>query len=190
MRRRRAVFLDRDGVVVIPQFREGRSFAPRRLEEFKIYPDANASIVRLKGAGFLVAIVTNQPDIGNGLIAASVIEAMHEILETNLAIDAIKTCPHRGSENCECRKPKPGMLLDLAREWDIDLTASYMVGDRSSDVEAGRAAGCRTVFVDLDYAEPGPTNADLTARSIGEAVNAILQFELEKESTHDTSFRA
>lgn len=177
---KRAVFLDRDGVVVIPQFQGGRSFAPRRLEDFRIYPDATASIERLKRAGFLVAVVTNQPDIGNGLIAASTVEAMHQIMTKELTIDAVKTCPHGQNENCDCRKPKPGMLIDLASEWDIDLTRSYMVGDRLSDIEAGRAAGCRTVFVDLDYNEPRPSDADFTVRSIAEAVSAILQHELER----------
>ncbi|MGZ8403029.1 MAG: D-glycero-alpha-D-manno-heptose-1,7-bisphosphate 7-phosphatase [Rhodoplanes sp.] len=178
---RPAVFLDRDGVIVVPEFRDGRSFAPTRLEQFRIYPTAAENLQRLKAAGYMLIVVTNQPDIGKGVIPRPVVDKMHRRLVRELPVDLIKMCAHAQSAGCECRKPKPGMLLAAAAELDVDLTRSVMVGDRKSDVEAGRAAGCRTVFIDLDYTEPRPSNADVTVRSIAEAADAILQQQWKKE---------
>jgi D-glycero-D-manno-heptose 1,7-bisphosphate phosphatase len=172
---RPAVFLDRDGVIVVPHFRDGRSFAPRRLEDFRLYPEAAASLQRLKRAGFLLAVVTNQPDVGNGLIPHSEVDAMHEIMMRELPVDAVKACFHRQRDHCGCRKPKPGMILEAAGELGIDLMKSFMVGDRSSDVEAGRAAGCRTIFIDLGYAEPAPDVPGYVVHSIAEAADVIIE---------------
>jgi D-glycero-D-manno-heptose 1,7-bisphosphate phosphatase len=171
----RAVFLDRDGVLVVPEMRDGRSFAPRSLEAFSLYPDAAASLARLKAAGYLLVAVTNQPDIGNGLVSIDTVNEMHRLMSQALPIDRIEMCPHSQSEVCDCRKPKPGMLINAARHCGIDLAGSVMVGDRSSDVEAGRAAGCKTVFIDLGYAsELKPAAPDFTVRSIAEAADVIL----------------
>ena len=170
-----AVFLDRDGVIVVPEFRDQRSFAPRRLADFRLYPDAAASLQRLKQAGFLLAVVTNQPDVGNGLVARSEVDAMHEIMTRELPVDAVKACFHRQGDHCACRKPKPGMILEAATELGIDLAKSFMVGDRRSDVEAGHAAGCTTVFVDLGYAEPAPDDPDFVVHSIVEAADVIIK---------------
>jgi D-glycero-D-manno-heptose 1,7-bisphosphate phosphatase len=175
---RPAVFLDRDGVIVIPEFRDRRSFAPRRLEDFKLYPEAAASLHRLKGAGFLLAVITNQPDVGNGLISQSEVDAMHETMARELPVDAVKACFHRQDEHCDCRKPKPGMILEAARELGINLGKSFMVGDRGSDVEAGRAAECTTVFIDLGYAEPAPDAPDYVVHSIQEAADVIIETAL------------
>jgi D-glycero-D-manno-heptose 1,7-bisphosphate phosphatase len=172
---RPAVFLDRDGVIVIPEFRDRRSFAPKRLEDFRLYPEAAASLRRLKRAGFVLAVITNQPDVGHGLIARSEVDAMHETMTRELPVDAVKACFHRQEDHCDCRKPKPGLLLEAAAELGINLKASFMVGDRTSDVEAGRAAGCTTVFVDLGYAEPAPDAPDYVVRSIAEAADVILE---------------
>jgi D-glycero-D-manno-heptose 1,7-bisphosphate phosphatase len=149
----RAVFLDRDGVLVIPEFRDGRSFAPVTLESYRFYPDAPEALSRLKAAGYKLIVVTNQPDVGKGLVPQLVADEMHERLRKALPVDLIKACFHTQAVNCACRKPKPGMLLDAARELGIDLEKSYMVGDRASDGEAGEAAGCRTIFIDLGYDE-------------------------------------
>jgi D-glycero-D-manno-heptose 1,7-bisphosphate phosphatase len=170
----RAIFLDRDGVLVIPEFRDGRSFAPMRLDDYAFYPDAPAALSRLKAAGFKLVVVTNQPDVGKGLIAEEVVNEMHDRLRSAMPVDAIKSCFHRQSAQCECRKPKPGMLIEAAKELQIDLGQSFMVGDRASDVEAGAAAGCRTVFVDLDYREPRPAAPTFTVRSLTEAADCIL----------------
>ena len=171
----RAVFLDRDGVLVIPEFRDGRSFAPRRLSDLAIYPEAPASLARLKAAGFQLIVVTNQPDVGNGLVRLSEVEAMHDVLVHQLPIDAIRTCYHAQGDGCICRKPRPGMLLAAAHENAIDMAQSFMVGDRASDIAAGAAAGCMTVFIDLGYtAETPPEYPTYRVTTIGGATDAIL----------------
>ncbi len=170
----KAVFLDRDGVLVIPEFRDGRSYAPTRLENYRFYPEAPHALSRLKSAGYKLVVVTNQPDVGNGLIPLPMADEMHKRLRKAMTVDMIKACFHTQTAQCDCRKPKPGMLLEAARELDIDLKSSFMVGDRVSDVEAGEAAGCRTVFIDLEYNERKPTAPTFIVRSIAEAADCIL----------------
>jgi len=113
--------------------------------------------------------------VGNGLIARSEVDAMHEIMTRELPVDAVKACFHCQGDHCDCRKPKPGMILEAASELGIDLAKSFMVGDRRSDVEAGRAAGCTTIFIDLGYAEPAPDDPDFVVHSVAEAADVIIQ---------------
>lgn len=127
--RRRAVFLDRDGVLVVPEVRGGRSFAPQRLEDLHLYPEAKAALDRLQDSGYLLVVVTNQPDVGKGLISRSTMDEMHKRLLQELPIDRIEVCCHIQTEGCTCRKPKPGMLFKAAYECGIDLKNSFMVGD-------------------------------------------------------------
>jgi transaldolase len=175
---RRAVFLDRDGVLVVPEMRDGRSFAPRRFEDLRFYPEAKAALDRLKQAGFLLVVVTNQPDVGKGLISQSTLDQMHDRMSRELPIDRIEVCSHKQSDDCACRKPKPGMLFGAARDCHIDLKESFMVGDRASDIAAGEAAGCRTIFIDLGYvSELKPNSPNHAVRSIAEATNIILGAE-------------
>jgi D-glycero-D-manno-heptose 1,7-bisphosphate phosphatase len=174
--RRKAVFLDRDGVIAIPEFRDGRSFAARTVADFRLYPEAAPSLHKLKRAGFVLAVVTNQPDVGHGLNGRAEVDEMHAIIARELPVDAIKACFHQQSDGCACRKPKPGMLIEAAQELGIDISQSFMVGDRASDVEAGRAAGCSTIFIDLGYdAELTPNNADYVVGSIAQAADIILK---------------
>jgi D-glycero-D-manno-heptose 1,7-bisphosphate phosphatase len=171
----RAVFLDRDGVLTVPEFRGGRSFAPRRMADFRLYNDAKSATVLLKTAGFRLVVVTNQPDVGHGRAALSDVEEMHRRLAAWLPLDAIEACYHRPDEDCGCRKPKPGMLRRAAVRLGINCTRSYMIGDRASDVAAGRAAGCRTVLVDRGYVDEAPIQPDLIADSIGKAAEIVLR---------------
>jgi D-glycero-D-manno-heptose 1,7-bisphosphate phosphatase len=174
-RGRKAVFLDRDGVIVVPEFRDGRSFAPVRLQDYRFYPEASAALSRLKSAGYLLIVVTNQPEVGRGLIPEEVLAEMHRRLLASLPIDFVKVCRHTAEDRCSCRKPKPGMLLESANELGISLPDSYMVGDRATDVEAGHAAGCRTVFIDLGYTgEAKPDSASFRVSSIDHAADVIL----------------
>ncbi len=168
-----AIFLDRDGVLNQSIVRDGKPFAPRQLDDFHIFNDAAKVISLFKQAGFLVVVVTNQPDVGNGFVARSVVEAMHKQLSESLVLDAIKVCYHSQVEGCDCRKPKPGMLLEAAQELGINLSQSTIVGDRASDILAGQAAGCRTILIDYAYAEPS-VKADLTVDSLRAAASAIL----------------
>lgn len=170
----RAVFLDRDGVLVVPEFRDGRSFAPKRLEDFRFYPDALRSVSLLKAAGYRVVVVTNQPDVGAGIVDRRIVDSMHDRLLQELRVDAIEVCFHTRQDDCDCRKPKPGMLLRAARRLSIDCRASFMIGDRASDVAAGRAVGCRTIFIDLGYRDESPEKPDQIVCSLAEATDFIL----------------
>jgi D-glycero-D-manno-heptose 1,7-bisphosphate phosphatase len=172
---RPAVFLDRDGVLNISEIRDGKPFAPRRLEDFRLFADAAPSVARLRDSGFTLVVVTNQPDIGNHLVDPAIIDQMHAVLSERLGLTEIVVCPHRQGDGCACRKPKPGMLIDSANRLSIDLPACYMVGDRSGDIAAGRAAGCRTIFIDRGYGTDAPPEApDRIVSSLAEAVAFIL----------------
>lgn len=172
---RRAVFLDRDGVLTVPEFRDGRSFAPTRLDAFALYDDAAASVEQLKSAGFTVIVVTNQPDVSTGRMAPDTLDQMHERLRAEVAVDDIEVSIATGAAPDGRRKPAPGMLIDAARKWDLDLAQSYMVGDRASDIACGMAAGCRTVFIDRGYsAETPPNDQNATVRNLAEAIDWIF----------------
>ncbi len=171
---KKAVFLDRDGVLAVPEFRDGRSFAVRALADFRLYDDAEPSVKALVAAGWTVVVATNQPDIANGLVDAGTVEAMHDILRARLPVASVETCPHNRDANCDCRKPKPGLLSRAAERHGIDLAASYMVGDRDSDIEAGASAGCRTIFIDRGYDRPAATRPERTVASLADAVAYIL----------------
>lgn len=174
---KRAVFLDRDGVVNRNSVRGGRPYAPVKLAEFEILPGVPNAIHRLHDAGFLIIVVTNQPDVAVGKQSVETITQMHQFLLKLAPIDDIKICYHTDLDDCGCRKPKPGMLLAAARDHDIELARSYMVGDRWRDVAAGRAAGCMTLFVDHGYNEPRPENPDAVVAHLPQAVEWILSRE-------------
>jgi D-glycero-D-manno-heptose 1,7-bisphosphate phosphatase len=181
---RRAVFLDRDGVLVRAEVRNGKSHAVRRVKDFRLLPGAREAVHALRKRGFLIVVVTNQPDIGNGLVAAEVVAAMHDLLRRKLPVDSIEMCPHRQADNCGCRKPKAGMLTAAAARFSIDFSASFMVGDRCSDIVAGRSVGCYTLFVDRGYDRCTDVRPDAVVRSLRQAVQHILNRTayLEKNS--------
>jgi histidinol-phosphate phosphatase family protein len=182
----RAVFLDRDGVINRPLVKDRKPYAPRHVGEFRLLPDVVPAVAKLKAAGFLVIVVTNQPDVGHGLITADTLEAMHGRLKEQLPIDAIMVCPHKQDDECDCRKPKPGLIRRAVSDWGIEPARSYFVGDRWSDIAAGKAAGLYTVFVDRDYAETPPDRPDASVRSLGQAVPIILaREEARAEAKHD-----
>lgn len=170
--KRRAAFLDRDGVLNRAIVREGRPYAPTALEDFIILPEAAAAVGRLKAAGYLTIVATNQKDVGTGLITREMLNTMHARLLAVMPIDDIRVCTC--IDECPCYKPNPGMLLDAAHEWNIDLSASVMIGDRWRDVGAGRNAGCLTIFIDRGYSEPLPVSPDLTAVDLADAVDRLL----------------
>ena len=171
---RRAVFIDRDGVINRSKVVNGKPYAPRQLADFFFFPKVALSVAKLKEEGFLVVVVTNQPDIGNGLVSLEVALAMNERVRQKLKPDDLLCCIHRQDEGCSCRKPKPGMLLTAARRWDINLKSSYMVGDRASDVIAGQSAGCYTILVDRGYADRLNAMPDIRVSSLMMATRHIL----------------
>jgi D-glycero-D-manno-heptose 1,7-bisphosphate phosphatase len=169
-----AVFLDRDGVINANIERNGKPVAPTSLEQFQLLPGVEEAVARLKAAGYLVIVATNQPDVSTGLTPQSVVEAMHAEIRRRMPVDDIRVCYHVDKDQCTCRKPKPGLLLEAATAHGIDLATSYMVGDRWKDTEAGKAAGCLTVFVDFGYEQDGPNKPDIIVKSLPEAVTEIL----------------
>lgn len=171
----RAIFLDRDGVINAVVLRDSRPYPPPLLEEFQFLPGVVDATGALGEAGFLIIVVTNQPDVRTGVQRREVVELMHERLRNELPIQDIKVCYHIDQDDCLCRKPKPGMLLDAAEEWDLDLGGSFMVGDRWRDIEAGRSAGCQTIFVDYGYAERRPENPNMVVGSLLEASHLVLE---------------
>ena len=173
---KRAVFLDRDGVLNQAIVRDGKAHSPASLEELAIAPDAAAALARLKERGFLLLVVTNQPEVARGTLSHDTLERMHAVLRAALPIDKFFVCYHDDIDACGCRKPKPGLLLEAAREFGVDLSASFMVGDRWKDVDAGRNAGCIPVWIDRGYAERGPSEPPAaTVASLTEAAEWILR---------------
>ena len=177
---RRAVFLDRDGVLSRSLLRDGKPAAPIMVEEFELLPGVVDAAKRLHAAGFLLVVVTNQPDVSAGLTKREAVVEMHQRLYEWLTVDDIKVCYHVEADGCDCRKPKPGMLLAAARERGIDLKSSWMVGDRWRDVAAGKAAGCRTILVECHYAERKAEAPDFTVQSLPEAAEIILKKAAER----------
>ncbi len=175
---RRAVFLDRDGVLNRPLVREGRPYPPARVEDFEIYEDVSAGCEQLDSAGFLLVVVTNQPDVNRGTQRREIVEAMHHKMLAALSpIARIEVCWHAGkrwADPCNCRKPQPGMVVRAAEALDIDLDRSFLIGDRWRDVDCGRAAGCRTVFIDRGYSETLRSPPDWTVKTFAQAVDVIL----------------
>jgi D-glycero-D-manno-heptose 1,7-bisphosphate phosphatase len=142
------VFIDRDGVINRAVIRDGRPYAPETLAELDWLPGVAEAMAALRAAGFRLIVATNQPDVGAGRQSREVVEAMHAHLRATFPVDDIRVCYHTDADGCACRKPKPGMLVAAAHDWGIDLPVSVMVGDRWRDIDAGRAAGCRTILVE------------------------------------------
>lgn len=171
--RQRAVFLDRDGVLNRAIVRDGKPYPPSSVGELQILPGVPEALRRLKAAGFVLIVVSNQPDVARGATRRETVEAINVALAGSLPVDEFVMCYHDSGDGCRCRKPRPGMIIDAAGRWRIDLPASFMVGDRWRDVEAGLAAGCKTIFIDYGYSEKQPEHADLRVGSLSEALGFI-----------------
>lgn len=168
----KAFFLDRDGVLNIFD-----KIPPNKPEELQLFPGAAKAVAMLKQAGYHVFVVTNQGGVGLGYLSEANLEAVHQKLRDEIEdqggyFDEIRACTHKPRAGCACRKPKPGMILDLASKFKIDLPNSYMVGDRDMDIQAGIAAGTRTVFI--GSSSDAPAGVDLVSPSLVSAVDNIL----------------
>jgi D-glycero-D-manno-heptose 1,7-bisphosphate phosphatase len=158
--------------------REGRPFPPQTLAEFEFLPGVIEAVESLRQTGLTIVVVTNQPDVAKGIQQREVVDAMHGHVRQILSVDGIKVCFHVDEDNCTCRKPQPGMLLEAAAEYGLDLRQSVMVGDRWRDIEAGRMAGCKTVLIKSNYDEKQAESPDLIVRSLDEAVQPIIQCKI------------
>lgn len=174
-RPRKAVFVDRDGVLLVTHVRNGRPFAITRPEEYALLPGVVDGVEAMKGAGYVVVVVTNQPDLANGKIDVSTLGVINDRLQAETGVDSIEVCPHAEADGCACRKPAPGLLLEVGRKLNIDLGESFMIGDRWRDIDAGVAAGCRTIFIDRFYDEPLKHDPDEIAVDFFSAVEIILR---------------
>jgi D-glycero-D-manno-heptose 1,7-bisphosphate phosphatase len=172
----KAVFLDRDGVLNRAVVRDGKPYPPASPEELEILPDVPDALAGLKEGGFLLLVVTNQPDVARGTQERAVIERMHEKLRSSLPIDDFFVCYHDDADGCDCRKPKPGLLRQAVIRYGLDLSACYLIGDRWRDIDAGHAAGCNTVWIDRGYQERNPYHPPcVRVSSCGEAALWILR---------------
>jgi len=172
----RAVFLDRDGVLNRAIVRDGKPYPPDSLAELEIVDGAAEGLARLKKLGFLLLVVTNQPDVARGTQTIDAVRAINDVMRQTLPLDEFLICPHDDRDGCQCRKPAPGLVLEAQQRYGIDLARSFMVGDRWRDIDAGHAAGCRTVWLDQHYQERGPTaSPDARVTSLADAVDWIVR---------------
>lgn len=171
---RRAVFLDRDGVINRAVVRNGRPYPPANLAAMEILPGVSDALVALHEAGFMLIVVTNQPDVARGTTPMAVVDEINNYLTRYLPLDEFRTCYHDSSDGCDCRKPLPGAIIAAASKHGIDLGESYMIGDRWRDIEAGQRAGCKTIFIDYGYDEKQPEFTNFSVQSLTEAAQIIL----------------
>jgi D-glycero-D-manno-heptose 1,7-bisphosphate phosphatase len=171
---RPAVFLDRDGVINRNFVRDGVTVPPATPEQFEFLPGAIEAARRLREAGFVLVVVTNQPDVARGSTTRERVEALNDLVRAALPVEDVLSCFHDRGDGCDCRKPLPGMLLNAAARWGLDLGRSFMVGDRHSDVLAGRAAGCRTVLVVTPHSDADKCQPDHHATDLAAAAEWIL----------------
>jgi D-glycero-D-manno-heptose 1,7-bisphosphate phosphatase len=179
---RQAVFLDRDGVINRAVVREGKPYPPANKTEMEILQGVPEALSSLHEAEYLLIVVTNQPDVARGATPKAVVEEINNHLASCLPIDEFRTCYHDSGDGCDCRKPLPGAIIAAAKLHSIDLSKSYMVGDRWRDIEAGQRAGCKTVFVDYGYEEKQPVSFNYRVGSLKEAAEIILRDRNEKSS--------
>ena len=174
MTRRRAVFLDRDGVLNASTVgRDGIPQPPASVDHFVLMPGVDDACRELQALGFLLIVVSNQPDVARGTQRREAVETINRRLREMVPLDDIRVCYHDDGDDCSCRKPQPGMLLAAARDWDIDLAASYMVGDRWRDIEAGARAGCVTVLINNGFGVAISSEPAVRADSLSTATRWI-----------------
>lgn len=172
---RPAVFLDRDGVLNSVVWRDGKAASPRVVEELQIEADAPAVLADLKAAGFLLLVITNQPDVRRGLMSDQALDAIHARVAQALPVDDILACRHDNADACACRKPKPGLVFELAERHGVDLTRSWMIGDQDRDIDCGRAAGLRTVLLRRAYNSGVQSGADHVVETLSQTSPLIVR---------------
>lgn len=171
----KAIFLDRDGVINQVNLVDGKPYPPKDISELILLPKVNEALQLLKDAGYVLIVITNQPDVVRGKTKIETVEAINKFLKDSLPIDDIFTCYHDDIEDCNCRKPKPGNILRATDQYSISISNSFMIGDRWRDIEAGERAGCKTFFIDYSYQEKQPKNFTYKVKSLHEAARIILE---------------
>ena len=165
MRKLPAVFFDRDGILNRAVIRDGNPYPPARLEDVEILLGTVTALPQLQAAGYILIGITNQPDVARGTQSREVVESINAMIQARLPVREIFVCYHDNIDSCDCRKPKPGLILQAREKYGLDLSQSWMVGDRWKDIAAGHSAGLKTIFVDYHYAEMYEgIRADLTVK--------------------------
>ena len=170
----RALFLDRDGVLNKAIIKNRKPYPPTKIEELEIISGVQEGLELLKHSGFKLIVITNQPDVARGTLSKEKVDEINNTISQNLNIDEIISCFHDDSDNCECRKPKPGMILQAVKKWNIDLTLSYLIGDRWRDIQTAKNIGLNSILIKYDYDEK-KINADFECNNLEEAANFILR---------------
>jgi D-glycero-D-manno-heptose 1,7-bisphosphate phosphatase len=176
----KAIFLDRDGVLNQAIVLNGKPYPPSSQIELTLISGIQELLEKLKNNGYKLIVVTNQPDVARGKTSKEWVEEINSYIKSRLPIDAFKVCYHDDSDGCLCRKPLPGAILEAAQEFDIDLSCSYMIGDRWKDISAGQSAGCKTIFIDYGYDEKSPDSPDYVVKNLGQIEKIILGESYEK----------
>ena len=153
MNRASAVFLDRDGIINRAIVRDGKPYPPVRMQDFEILPGSVTALSQLADFGYTLIGITNQPDVARGTQSREMVESFNALIQSKLPVREIFVCYHDNADDCNCRKPRPGLILQAAQKYQLNLLNSWMVGDRWNDIAAGQAAGLKTIFVDYSYAE-------------------------------------
>jgi D-glycero-D-manno-heptose 1,7-bisphosphate phosphatase len=170
-----AVFLDRDGVINRTIVVDGVPYPPQSVSEIEILPGVPEALAKLSQLGLPLVVVTNQPDVARGTQTREAVERINNFLSARLPLTEICTCFHDGPDNCSCRKPKAGLLIEAARLYNIDLARSFMVGDRWSDIVAGKTAACTTLLIDLPYSKAEKCSPDFRVHDVAEAAEIIVR---------------
>ena len=175
---RKAVFLDRDGVINKAFIKDGLPTSPNSLDELEILPGVKESVLRLKKLNFVCLVVTNQPDVTRGKINKNTVIEINNFLLKEIKLDDFFVCYHDDKDNCDCRKPKPGLLLQASKKWDVNLKKSFIVGDRWRDIQAGNKVGCKTIFLEYNYVDIKPKNPDFITDTLLNATSIIKKAKL------------
>ena len=175
-----AIFLDRDGVINNIVKRSPTWIgSPRTPDEWQLMAGIQEAVQLLHDAGYLIIVITNQPEIARNQTTRAQLDALHALMCQQIPqIDEVFFCPHDNEANCDCRKPKPGLILKAMREWGIDLKNSWMVGDRDKDIVAGQAAGCKTCLIQNEYHYP--CEPDLICKSVLEFAQQLIRTKQSK----------
>lgn len=177
--RNKAVFFDRDGVLNEAIVKNGKPYPPSTLDQLVIPTDVGPALQLLKDAGFILLGATNQPDVARNLTSIHLVEEINQKLLNELPLSEIFTCFHDDNHNCDCRKPLPGLLQQGAKKYDVDLTQNFLIGDRWKDIEAGKSAGCKTIWLNKNYQETIPQQPDYITTNLLAAAKWINSGEIK-----------
>jgi D-glycero-D-manno-heptose 1,7-bisphosphate phosphatase len=176
---KKAVFIERDGILNEVQVGPKNQIAPLTLEEFKVKKDAEPLLRKLKKAGFVLIVTSNQPGLSRGYQSRRELDRMHEVLRRSFPLDDLMICPHEEDDHCPCRKPRPGLLIEAAFKWHLNLDHSFVISDKWQDAEAARTAGCTSLLLKSPWV--GKVHHDFVMDNLGAITDKILTLKHQVE---------